>query len=100
MPRINKNLSRWKIPGTYNETCDKPCYFDICKRHRKLIRDGCRFPTLCRACEEIVTHSESYLCKKCKGNYIQQKMVRKEKKQQKLKEELLQEILRKVKKKM
>ena len=70
----------------------------MCKRHRKLLREGCRFPTLCRRCEEIVTHSESYLCKKCRGSSIQPKMVRKEKKQIKLKEDLNREILKTVNK--
>ena len=79
MPRISENLCRWKIRGTYNETCNKPCYFDICKRHRKLLPEGNRFPILCRTCEEVVSHFESYLCKKCNGNYIQKKMVRIEK---------------------
>ena len=96
MPLKNRNKCAWKIPSTNNNTCDKPCYYDMCKRHRKLLREGHRLPTLCRSCKEIVTHSETFLCKNCKGNFVQQKMLKKEKRQKELKEELNLEILKAV----
>ena len=96
MPRRCENKCIWKIPGSLNKTCDKPCIYDTCKRHRKLVREGSRVPVACRTCHIIVSHSEAYLCKFCKSNDVQKDLVKIEKKQKQKKIQLLQELLLKV----
>ena len=96
MVHKSTNKCVWKVPGTINKICGKLCTYELCKRHRQLLRNGSRLPVLCRSCNKIVTHSEAYLCKFCKSNYIQKKLIAIEKKQKEKKKNLLQELLLKV----
>ena len=96
MVHKSTNKCVWKVPGTSDTLCGKLCTYELCKRHRQLLRNGSRLPVLCRSCNKIVTHSEAYLCKLCKSNYIHKKLIAIEKKQKEKKKNLLQELLLKV----